>query len=330
MDTLERCSADAAGRREHAGRRGGCITPSPSPSPLCSRRAKGVMIVEAELKNRRRRGSRGKGSKRRHREAWLARIGAAFVASAHQQEKEGSSLELQQKQKQAHLDQGAAKSGDLESQRAEAKEVSRSGVGKATSRVQVGAHQDRGAAQSETKTSCDVQDHHSGSQVSTSEAGRSAHHTGAANMEDKEKDSGVQWQYAGLFGAAWILFPVASFWTQLALSVVVCVFVSWFGGTGSAVASTRMVAASTVKKTRTSKQQRVKLKWGRVFELMVEHGLAGEEARLHQQVQRLESALQVERDKRREDFQRHIEAAFKMQDEVSVLRLRLYELSERK
>ena len=51
---------------------------------------------------------------------------------------------------------------------------------------------------------------------------------------------------------------------------------------------------------------------------------------MHQQVQRLESALQVERDKRREDFQRHIEAAFKMQDEVSVLRLRLYELSERK
>jgi len=252
--------------------------------------------------------------------------------NAHQQEKEGSSLELQQKQKQAHLDQGAAKSGDLESQQAEAKEVSRSGVGIATSRVQVGAHQDRGAAQSETKTSCDVQDHHSSSQVSTSGAGRSAHHTGAANMEDKEKDSGVQWQYAGLFGAAWILFPVASFWTQLALSVVVCVFVSWFGGTGSAVASTiaRMVAASTVKKTRTSKQQRVKLKWGRVFELMVERGLAGEEARLHQQVQRLESALQIERDKRREDFQRHIEAAGKMQDEVSVLRLRLYELSERK
>ena len=184
-------------------------------------------------------------------------------------------------------------------------------MGKATSRVQVGAHQDRGAAQSETTTRCDVQDHHSGSQVSTSEAGRSAHHTGAANMEDKEKDRGVQWQYAGLFGAAWILFPVASFWTQLALSVVVCVFVSWFGGTGSAIASTRMVAASTVKKTRTSKQQRVKLKWGRVFELMVEHGLAGEEARLHQQVQRLESALQVERDKRREDFQRHIEAAGK-------------------
>ena len=91
-----------------------------------------------------------------------------------------------------------------------------------------------------------------------------------------------------------------------------------------------MVAASTVKKTRTSKQQRVKLKWGRVFELMVEHGLAGEEVRLHQQVQRLESALQVERDKRREDFQRHTEAAGKMQDEVSVLRLRLYELSERK
>ena len=93
-----------------------------------------------------------------------------------------------------------------------------------------------------------------------------------------------------------------------------------------------MVAASTVKKTRTSKQQRVKLKWGRVFELMVEHGLAGEEVRLHQQVQRLESALQVERDMRmrREDFQRHIEAAGKMHDEVSVLRLRLYELSERK
>ena len=91
--------------------------------------------------------------------------------------------------------------------------------------------------------------------------------------------------------AAWILFPAASFWTQLALSVVVCVFVSWFGGTGSAIASTRMVAESTVKKTRTSKQQRVKLKWGRVFELMVEHGLAGEEGRLHQQVPRLESAL---------------------------------------
>ena len=252
------------------------------------------MTVETVLNNRRRRGSRGKGSKRRHREAWLARIGAAFVVSAHQQEKEGSSLELQQKQKQAHLDQGAAKSGDLESQRAEAKEVSRSGVGKATSRVQVGAHQDRGAAQSETKTSCDVQDRHSSSQVSTSEAGScsSAHYTGEANIEDKERDGGVQWQYRGLFGATWILFHASSFWTQLALSAVVCVFVSWFGGTGSAIASTRMVAASTVLKEAANKQAaESEAEVGHVFELMVEHGLAGEEARLHQQVRRLESAL---------------------------------------
>ena len=201
MDTLqlERCSADAAGRCEHAGRRGGCIMPPPSPSHFCSRRAKEGMIVKTELKNRRRRGSRAKGSKRRHREARLARIGAAFVVNAHQQEKEGSSLELQQKQKQAHLDQGAAKSGDLESQQSEAQEVSRSGVGKATSRVQVGAHQDRCAAQSETKTSCDVQDRHT--------------------------------------------------------VAVVCVFVSWFGGTCSAIASTRMVAASTRRREQASSRE---------------------------------------------------------------------------
>ena len=48
------------------------------------------MIVKVELKNRRRRGSRGKDSKRRHHEAWLARIGAAFVVNVHQQEKEGA------------------------------------------------------------------------------------------------------------------------------------------------------------------------------------------------------------------------------------------------
>ena len=136
----------------------------------------------------------------------------------------------------------------------------------------------------------------------------------------------MQWQYAGLFDATWILFPAASFWTQLALSVVVWVCVSWFGGTCSTIASTRMAAASTVRKTRTSKQQRAKPKWDRVFELMVEHRLAGEEARIHQQVRRLESAPQVERDKRCKDFQRDIEAAGKMQDAVSVLRLRIYEL----
>ena len=42
-------------------------------------------------------------------------------------------------QKRAHLDQSAAKPGGLKSQQVDAKEASRSWVGKTTGRVQVGA-----------------------------------------------------------------------------------------------------------------------------------------------------------------------------------------------
>jgi len=72
--------------------------------------------------------------------------------------------------------------------------------------------------------------------------------------------------------------------------------------------------------TRVSRKQRMELCWSRVFELMVAQGMAGEEARLRQELRLLEGKVAEERSKARESVEAELYLVQRSRDELLAAR----------
>merc|ERR1712159_256792 len=72
--------------------------------------------------------------------------------------------------------------------------------------------------------------------------------------------------------------------------------------------------------TRVSRKQRMELCWTRVFELMVAQGMAGEEARLRQELRLLEGKVAEERSKARESVEAELYLVQRSRDELLAAR----------